>query len=165
MGGRIRGAAGVVLLATTGLVAVFLVGMRRKYPPVVDTVRRLARDVGNPRLLRFAGGPGAIASVVHHVGRTSGRQYRTPVTAVPTGDGFVIALPYGPNTDWLKNVLASGSAELVHDGQTFAVDRPEVITSSEAAQHFSSWQRRVLGTFGVTECLYLRRSDPDATGG
>jgi hypothetical protein len=32
------------------------------------------------------------------------------VTARWTGDGFVIGLPYGPNTDWLKNVLAAVAA-------------------------------------------------------
>ena len=63
-------------------------------------------------------------SVVHHVGRTTGRAYETPIGAVPTDDGFVIALPYGSNTDWLKNVLASGQATIVHDGTSHAVTGP-----------------------------------------
>ena len=46
-----------------------------------------------PLAIKSAGGPGASASGVHHVGRTSGRSYSTPVGAVPTDDGFVIALP------------------------------------------------------------------------
>jgi hypothetical protein len=31
------------------------------------------------------------------------------------------------NTDWLQNVLASGSATLVHESHTYRVDHPEVL--------------------------------------
>ncbi|MGZ4612806.1 MAG: hypothetical protein ACXV1K_06490 [Kineosporiaceae bacterium] len=51
--------------------------------------------------MRTAGSPGAYASVVRHVGRTSGRRYETPVVPVATDGGFVVPLPYGPGTDWL----------------------------------------------------------------
>ena len=57
--------------------------------------------------------------------------------AVAIDDGFVIALPYGPNTDWLKNVLASGSATIVNEGNTYDVDRPEVVPMAEAGRYFS----------------------------
>ena len=57
--------------------------------------------------------------------------------AVAIDDGFVIALPYGPNTDWLKNVLASGSATIVDEGNTYDVDRPEVVPMAEADRYFS----------------------------
>jgi deazaflavin-dependent oxidoreductase (nitroreductase family) len=164
MGRRVRAGIAAAGLVVTAVMATFVVGLRRKYPPVVNTIRRFARDVGNPRLLKYAGKPGANASIMRHVGRTSGRQYETPVTAVPTADGFVIALPYGPNTDWLKNVLAAGSATLVHDGQDHPVDRPEVVPSAQAAGDFSPRERRTLRWFGVEECLRLHRGDPDEAG-
>ena len=94
----VAAAAGVVL------------GIRTRYPPVVDLVRRLARDSGNPRVLKTAGTAGSPTSIIEHTGRTSGRAFQTPVTPTQTANGFVIALPYGPGTDWVKNVLASGSA-------------------------------------------------------
>jgi deazaflavin-dependent oxidoreductase (nitroreductase family) len=150
----------VLGLAVGVPVAVLLLGLRRKYPPVVDAARRFARDVGNPRMLRSAGGSGANASILRHVGRTSGKPYETPVTAVPTPDGFVIALPYGATTDWLKNLLAAGSATLVHDGQTQVVDRPEVVPVAQAAQDFSAGERRVLRVLGVGECVRLHRCEP-----
>jgi deazaflavin-dependent oxidoreductase (nitroreductase family) len=160
VGRRVAAAAGVLGLAVAAPVAVLLLGLRRKYPPVVDMVRRFARDVGNPRMLRSAGGPGASASIVRHVGRSSGKSYETPVTAVPTADGFVIALPYGANIDWLKNLLAAGSATLVHDGQAHLVDQPEVVPVARAAQDFSPGERRVLRVLGVNECLRLHRPEP-----
>ena len=147
--------AGAFVVVVAGVVGVFLVGLRRKYPPVVDTVRRFARDVGNPRLLKTAGGPGANAAILRHVGRTSGKPYQTPVTAVAAADGFVIALPYGPTTDWVKNLLAAGSATLVHDGQTHLVDHPEVVPLALTVQDFSPGERRALRLFGVQECLHL----------
>jgi deazaflavin-dependent oxidoreductase (nitroreductase family) len=148
---------GVLVLGILAVLAVFVVGLRTKYPPVVDRVRRFARDVGNPQMVKAAGRPGATASIIRHTGRTSGTAYETPVTAVATAEGFVIALPYGPNTDWLKNVLAQGSAVLVHEGSIHRVDRPQVVSSAAAASDFSARERLGLRLFGVDECLRLRR--------
>src|SRR5215213_2744877 len=99
-----------------GVVAtVFVLGMRTKSPVVMDRVRRFNRAVTNPRVLRSAGSPGASASVIRHVGRVSGRSYETPVGPFAVGDDFVIALPYGSGTDWVRNVLTHGAATLVHE--------------------------------------------------
>jgi hypothetical protein len=80
----------VLIVSVTGVV--FVTGMRRKSPTVVNGVRKLGRAM-RPLALKSAGGAGASASAVHHVGRTSGRSYSTPVVAVAIDDGFVIALP------------------------------------------------------------------------
>jgi deazaflavin-dependent oxidoreductase (nitroreductase family) len=95
--------------------------------------------------------------VIRHVGRTTGRTYETPVGAVATADGFVIALPYGANTDWLKNVLASGSATIVDEGSTYDVDRPQVVPMAAAGHHFSPRDQRAHRMFGVDDCLRVRR--------
>jgi deazaflavin-dependent oxidoreductase (nitroreductase family) len=50
--------------------------------------------------------------VVLHRGRKSGKQYRTPVRLLRTGDRYVISLPYGPNSDWVRNVLAADGCDL-----------------------------------------------------
>jgi hypothetical protein len=122
---------GVAVLAVAAVATVFLIGMRTKSPAVVERVRRFNRAVTNPRVLRSAGSPGASASVIRHVGRVSGRQYETPVGPSAVGDGFVIALPYGPDADWVRNVLASRSATLVHEGSTVLVHDPEVIPTAD----------------------------------
>jgi hypothetical protein len=50
----------------------------------------------NPLILTVAGRRHmALAAVVHHRGRRSGRAYATPVGAGPTTDGFVIPLTFG----------------------------------------------------------------------
>jgi deazaflavin-dependent oxidoreductase (nitroreductase family) len=146
----------VVLLVSIGVV--FVAGMRSKSPLVVNTVRRLGRAM-RPLALKSAGTSGAHASVLRHVGRTSGRPYETPVGAVVTDDGFAIALPYGPNTDWLKNVLASGRATIVHGGAVYSVDQPEVVPLATAAAVFSPNDQRAHRWFGVEQCVRVRKSD------
>lgn len=80
------------------------------------------------------------------------------MTATRTTDGFLIGLPYGPNTDWLKNVLASGSATVVHQGSSYHCDEAEVIPTTEAERDFPARERRILRLMGVDECLRLHRS-------
>jgi deazaflavin-dependent oxidoreductase (nitroreductase family) len=147
----------IIAVAPLAVATGVILGIRTKYPPVIGLVRRLARDSGNPRILKTAGTVGGPASIIEHTGRTTGRAFRTPVTPTPTTDGFVIALPYGASTDWVKNVLAAGSATLVHEGQTYAVDQPDVVPIAAAGVDFGSQERRILRLFGVQECLRLHR--------
>lgn len=114
--------------------------------------------------MRTAGSPGATASVIEHRGRTTGTPYLTPVAAVRTDEGFLIATVYGPRSDWLKNVLASGSAVVVHEGETVPVDRPELIPIASVEDHFPDKHLRSLHRYRVTECLRLRRAEPSRPG-
>jgi deazaflavin-dependent oxidoreductase (nitroreductase family) len=161
----IAAVVGGVALAVTAIAAVFIVGMRRKSPLVLDAVRRMNRSVGNPRQMKSAGTPGAYASVIKHVGRTSGRAYETPVGAIPTDDGFLIALPYGTRADWLKNVMAAGSAAIVHEGATRQVDHPELVATTEVAPQLPARELRTLRLFRVDLCLRVRLSGHDAKVG
>jgi deazaflavin-dependent oxidoreductase (nitroreductase family) len=154
-------AAGTLVLVVSVTGVVFVVGMRAKTPAVVNGVRKVGRAM-RPLAIKSAGGPGAYASVVHHIGRTSGRSYSTRVTAVAIDDGFVVALPYGLSADWLKNVLASGSAVIDHDGGTYDVDQPEVVPLSAVERQFSPGDQRAHRLFGVAECLRVHRTFPPA---
>ena len=108
--------------------------------------------------MRKAGTPGAYASVIEHTGRRSGRSYATPVAAAATNDGFAIATVYGTNTDWLKNVLADGTATIVHEGRTYPVDRPELVPLDEIEGAFAPKELRTLHRYRVTTCLRLRKA-------
>ena len=143
------------VLVTVALGGIFLIGMRRKWPPVLNAVRRTSRAF-KPVVLRTAGTEGASASVVRHVGRRSGHEYQTPVVAVPTPDGFAIALPYGPNTDWLKNVLAQGSATLVTGGAEYKMEHPQVVPVAEVDEFFRPKEQRLHRQFCVRTALRVR---------
>ena len=148
----------VLVLGAIGIV--FFVGMRTGSPLVRGVVRRFNRAVGNPHQMKTAGRPGAYASVIRHVGRTTGRSYETPLVPFPTDDGFVIALPYGPDTDWLQNVMASGSATIVTEGKTYVVDRPELVPTSMAAPFMPAKEQGELRRFAVDQCLRVRHVVP-----
>jgi len=123
----------------------------------IQNALRLFTRAARPLALRSAGKEGSSTSVVHHVGRRSGRKYETPVVAVQHDDSFLIALPYGKRTDWLKNVLQNGSATIVTNGHTYAVDRPEVIAMADASRYFRPREQRMQRQFHVEFALQLRR--------
>jgi len=147
----------VVLLVVAAVWTGFVVAMRAKFPPVQNAVRRMNQAVLNPRTMEKAGRSGASASVVRHIGRSTGTAYETPIEAVATGDGFVIALPYGASADWLKNVIAAGTAVLVHDGAAYPVDHPELVAASVGNPYFSASAQRSHRLFGVDDFLMVRR--------
>lgn len=151
--------AGIV--GTGGLLlAAFAWSFRTKFRPVQDRIRRFNRDVTNPRQLQRAGQPGSYASIVHHTGRTSETVYRTPVVAVPTGDGFVFALPYGPEVDWARNVRAAGTAMLEHEGRRVAVHRPTLLDPQQADLLFPPREQRMHRAYGVRDFLRVQVHEP-----
>jgi deazaflavin-dependent oxidoreductase (nitroreductase family) len=64
--------------------------------------------------------------VVVHRGRRSGNTYQTPVNVFATEDGYILALTYGPDTDWIKNVLAAGGCELRTRGRVIRLASPRL---------------------------------------
>ena len=70
-------------------------------------------------------------AVVLHRGRRSGRQYRTPLFAFRRGRTLVIALLYGEESEWLRN-LRKGGGRVVRAGRTFVVGPPEIVETSTA---------------------------------
>ena len=143
----------IVLFAMLG--ATFVVGMRRKVPFVLNAVRRSGRAM-KPLVLRRAGSTESPTAVVEHVGRTSGRRYETPVVATKTDDGFAIALPYGPNTDWLKNVLAADRVTIRYGGAAHELQDPRVVRLEMVDSQFADKEQRAHRRFGVREALVVR---------
>jgi deazaflavin-dependent oxidoreductase (nitroreductase family) len=152
----------VVVAALIGACVVFfgvlLAGLRWQLAPVVDFIRRMNRAVTNPRVMRTAGTTQTETSVIEHVGRTSGRAYQTPVDIIPTRTGLLIALPYGMRADWTRNVLAAGAATVVTRGERVAVDRPTIVAAADMADLIPRRTQRMLGLFGVGQCLHLERT-------
>jgi deazaflavin-dependent oxidoreductase (nitroreductase family) len=122
-----------------------------------QAVLRRLTQVTRPLALRSAGSERSNTSIVSHIGRRSGRTYQTPVVAVGHEDGFLIALPYGNRTDWMKNVQASGRATVITHGHSYEVDHPLIIPMSDATQHFGPKEQRLHRRFDVETCLQVHR--------
>ena len=124
--------------------------------PLQNSLRLFTRAL-RPLAMRSAGKQGSGTSVVRHVGRRSGQTYQTPVIAARHDDSFLIALPYGKRTDWLKNVLDKGSATIVANGHTYEVDQPEVIPMAKATACFRPREQRMHRQFRVDTALQVRQ--------
>ena len=155
---------GALVLGLVTIAIVVLMAWRAKSPLVLNPLIRLQRAVINPKQMRSAGTPGAYASVIRHRGRTSGRPYETPVGVVATDGGFLIALVYGSRTNWLQNVLASGSATIVHDGQVHTVDQPELVPMQAVKARFTAGDQQGFRLLHVDQALRVRRLEPAAAG-
>ena len=70
---------------------------------------------------------------LEHVGRKSGKRYRTPLNIFETDDGYVIPVGYGLESHWVQNVLAGGPATIHKHGKTVPVANPRLVSKAEAA--------------------------------
>ena len=93
--------------------------------------------------------------LVVHRGRRSGREYQTPVNVFPADDGFIIALTYGADTDWVKNVQAAGGCELRTRGRVLRVGSPRVY-HDETRHGIRPLEREMLRLLGVADFLSVK---------
>jgi deazaflavin-dependent oxidoreductase (nitroreductase family) len=112
--------ASVMSLLAVPLVPVLLVRFHK---------RKLAafhRSITNGITIRFADRlPGF--GILRHAGRKSGKVYRTPVNVFRTPDGFLIALAYGRESEWVKNVMAAGGCQLETRGVWSHLSAPTIV--------------------------------------
>jgi deazaflavin-dependent oxidoreductase (nitroreductase family) len=91
-----------------------------------------ANKAGLNRVTKFIAPWAPGWAVVVHRGRKSGKTFRTPLWAFRRGDGYVVALTYGPTADWVRNVLAAGGCELETRRRRYQVSNPRVYRDENA---------------------------------
>jgi deazaflavin-dependent oxidoreductase (nitroreductase family) len=116
-------------------------------------VARFNRAFTNRITLGFAGSAPGFGIVVHR-GRKSGRLYRTPVNVFHIPQGFLIALTYGSESEWVKNVLAAGRCELETGGTVHRLAAP-VIVHDPGHHHLPPVLRFIPRIGGVTDYIRL----------
>ena len=100
-------------------------------------VPRLAKYI-NRTVVPIAGHV-PVWAVVNHRGRKSGREYRTPVAVLHKDGVYRVALPYGKDVDWVRNIVAAGEFTIVQQGKTIALTDPQIVHDPAVA-----WAPRVL---------------------
>lgn len=95
--------------------------------PYPRWLAKINKRVFNPKQIRSGNYP-----VVSHVGRVSGRLYQTPLDAFPTTTGYVLVARYGPESDWVRNILAAGTATLRIGGEDHPLDSPRLVSQDQA---------------------------------
>jgi len=112
--------------------------------------------VTNHLTIRIAGWMPGFA-IVSHVGRRSGRRYRTPVNVFRDGERYVFALTYGAETDWVRNVVAAHGCEVETRGQTVELRDPRRFSDPSRSQ-IPIPARWILALLRVHEFIALRRA-------
>jgi len=92
--------------------------------------------------------------ILTHVGRKSGKVYRTPVNVFRVSNGFIIALTYSSQSEWVKNVLAAGGCELKTRGKKYQLSSPNVV-HDPTRRRFPIPVRLVLKIVGADEYMEL----------
>ena len=127
----------------------------------VRMVIRPMTKVLNPLIVKFAGRRRfAMAAQIQHVGRRSGKVYVTPATAHVHGDVILIALTFGSQSDWSRNVRAAGGCTIRINGRTYHATDPHFLSREEAGPllkaAFSPMQRVGTRMLGVRQFLRLQ---------
>jgi deazaflavin-dependent oxidoreductase (nitroreductase family) len=125
--------------------------------PLPRSLARANRRVTN-RLLGGLATRLPLFGVVVHTGRRSRRQYRTPVNVFRRGDRYIIALTYGSNADWVRNVLADGGCTLETRRRTLRLSSPQLF-HDETRHAVPAPVRLILGIIDVYDFLELTRDD------
>ena len=99
--------------------------------------------------------------ILEHVGRKSGKPYRTPLNVFRTDDGVAILLTYGPDRDWLKNITAAGGARMRRYGKTFELVDPRVMSKAEAAPSVTGLWRPLFARLPFEQAVLLKRAAED----
>lgn len=119
--------------------------------------KRVARwnKVGLNRVVKHVAPQVPGLGVVVHRGRRTGRQYQTPVNLFRDEDGYIIALSYGPDADWVKNVQAAGGCELKTRGRVLRMAQPRVY-HDESRRGIRPVERQVMRLMRVADFLSLK---------
>jgi deazaflavin-dependent oxidoreductase (nitroreductase family) len=129
--------------------------------PIVKIVIRPMTKVLNPLIVKLAGRRHfRMAAQVRHVGRRSGRTYTTPVSARRSGDMAMIALTFGNQSDWSRNLRSAGGGSIRLEGQDYQVTQPRFMSRRDAKPlvqaAFSPLERAGFRMLGIKQVMVLR---------
>jgi hypothetical protein len=82
----------------------------------------------------------------------------TPVLAFPRQNQTAIALTYGPDTDWVTNVLAAGACGIIRRNHERRYIQPVIRDDSNALEMVPAYIRPPLRLLQVTEVLVLEEA-------
>jgi deazaflavin-dependent oxidoreductase (nitroreductase family) len=121
---------------------------------VPRVVARFNRRITNP-MARSVAGWAPTLGILEHVGRNSGKRYRTPLTIFSTRDGYAILIGYGVESNWVENVLAGGATAIRKHGKTVAVGEPRLVSKAEGATLVTPPSRLLYRVFPYNEAALV----------
>jgi len=125
--------------------------------PIPKQIARFNTKVTNHVTRPFAAHLPGFA-IVRHAGRRSGQIYETPVNMFRSGADYVIALTYGADSQWVKNVMAAGGCEVRTRGHTVRLTSPRVF-SDPTRRAVPAAVRLPLQLLDVSDFMSLRQTE------
>ena len=122
--------------------------------PFPHSIARINR-IGLNRVTRLFAGRLPPFALIRTVGRTSGKEYSTPIMVFRHESGFMICLTYGEATDWLRNMRAAGWAELMLGGTVWTIAEDRLIHDAARHQPLPWLVRQILTLMRVQEFLIV----------
>jgi deazaflavin-dependent oxidoreductase (nitroreductase family) len=121
-------------------------------PPSVKTFNRIVGRIAGHR----------VYSLLLHMGRKSGKMYETPVMALSTARGLMVALTWGPRTDWYRNIMAASECAVQTSGRWYRCSEPTLLERDEAMTLLPPLTRTLvrlftMRLFAARQFLLLRR--------
>jgi deazaflavin-dependent oxidoreductase (nitroreductase family) len=139
----------VILLLAIVLAPILLTRFRKRWVAAFNLA------VTNRITSRFAARlPGF--GILTHAGRKSGKLYRTPVNVFRASDKFLIALTYGRDSEWVKNVLAAGGCQLKTRGVRYQLSTPTIVHDT-TRRRFPPFVRLILGLIGANDFMQMEK--------
>jgi len=149
-------AASVISVLAFLLAPILLIRLRKRWVAAFNLA------VTNRITSRFANRlPGF--GILIHVGRKSGRVYRTPVNVFRVPEGFLIALTYGRDSEWVKNVLAAGKCQLETRRVRYQLSSPTIV-HDPSRRRFPFVVRMILRLIGANDFMQLSTSRTHGVG-
>ncbi|HYZ67029.1 MAG TPA: nitroreductase family deazaflavin-dependent oxidoreductase [Mycobacterium sp.] len=119
-------------------------GVPMVFPVAVENFQvKYVNPVIKP-LARFLPG----MATIEHRGRKSGKPYKTVVSAFRKGNTIAIALGHG-KTDWVKNVLAAGEADLHFTRKDVHLVNPRIVPAGSGADGLPFMARVQAGRMAI----------------
>ncbi len=87
-------------------------------------------------------------AIIYHTGRRSGKPYQTVSMVWQMREGFVIALTYGEDVDWYRNMKANDGGAVYWHKMLYNVGKPELIDTGKALTAFPALFKFLFRTFG-----------------
>ena len=122
--------------------------------PIPKYIATINKHVTNRFILLFARWLPPFA-IVNHRGRRSGRRYRTPILAFPTETGFVFALTYGRDVDWVRNLMASDNGRLEYKGKGIPIHMIRFEKYAEVSELFPYLVQLPLSLISIEDSLLV----------
>jgi deazaflavin-dependent oxidoreductase (nitroreductase family) len=143
-------AASVILLLAILLAPILLIRFHKRWVAAFNLA--ITNRITSQFAARLPG-----FGMVTHVGRKSGRLYRTPVNVFRAPGGFLIALTYGRDSEWVRNVVAAGGCQLETHRLLYQLSAPTIL-HDPTRRRFPFLVRMMLWIIGANDFMQLSTS-------